>query len=172
MSKQQITTINGVNIFAKVTENGIFIPIKPICTALGIADNKQREKILEDDILSSVGTLRVSTGSDGKQYEMYCLPLEYIYGWIFTINQKNVAESAKATVMQYRRECYDALYRHFAGSLRRQVETNEAEIAALRAVNDAITKEKEAKAERQQAEKRLAAVQASRLDQAPCLEFN
>lgn len=172
MSKQQITTINGVNIFAEVTENGIFIPIKPICTALGIDDKRQRDKIQEDDILSSVGGLRPSTGTDGKQYEMYCLPLEYIYGWIFTINPKNVAESAKATVMQYRRECYDALYRHFAGSLRRQVETNEAEIAALRAVNDAITKEKEAKAERQQAEKRLAAVRASRLDQAPCLEFN
>lgn len=36
MSKQHITTINGVTIFAESTEQGIFIPIKPICEALGI----------------------------------------------------------------------------------------------------------------------------------------
>lgn len=122
-----ITTINGVEIFAEVTSDGnIFVPIKPICTALGIADNKQREKIQEDDILASVGTLRVSTGADGKQYEMYCLPLEYVYGWLFTINPKNVADSARETVKNYRRECYEALYNHFSRSLKRQIKENGA----------------------------------------------
>ena len=54
MSKRRISTINGVEIFAEITSNGnVFVPIKPICTALGVADNKQREKILEDDILLS-----------------------------------------------------------------------------------------------------------------------
>lgn len=139
MSKRHIATINGVEIFAEIPENGnVFVPIKPICTALGIDDKRQRDKIQEDDILASVGGLRSSTGADGKQYEMYCLPLEYIYGWIFTINPKNVAETAKEGIKKYRRECYDALYHHFAGSLKRQIETNEAEIAALKAVNDAL----------------------------------
>lgn len=171
MSKQQITTINGVNIFAEVTENGIFIPIKPICTALGVDPEGQRQRIERHYILSSIAfTLKV-VAADGKEREMLCLPLEYVYGWLFTIDANLVAENIRERVAEFQRECYDALYRHFAGSLRRQVETNEAEIAALRAVNDAITKEKEAKAERQQAEKRLAAVRASRLDQAPCLEF-
>lgn len=172
MSKRHISTINGVEIFAEITSNGnVFVPIKPICTALGVADNKQREKILEDDILSSVGTLRVSTGADGKQYEMYCLPLEYIYGWIFTINPKNVADTAKDAVKKYRRECYDALYRHFAGSIKRQIETNEAEIAALKAVNDALTSKKLAEEAYKQAQKHLDKVRASRLDNAPCLDL-
>lgn len=172
MSKRPISTINGVEIFAEITENGsVFVPIKPICAALGIADNKQREKIQEDDILASVGTLRVSTGADGKQYEMYCLPLEYVYGWIFTINPRNVADSAKEAVKKYRRECYDALYRHFAGSMKRQIETNEAEIAALKAVNDALTAKKQAEEAYKQAQKHLDKVRASRLDNAPCLDL-
>ncbi len=172
MSKQKISIVNGVEIFAEINEKGnVFVPIKPICAALGIADNKQREKILEDDILASVGTLRVSTGVDGKQYEMFCLPLEYVYGWIFTINPKNVADSAKEAVKKYRRECYEVLYRHFAGTMKKQIEANEAEIEYLKAINEAISREKEAKADRIKAEKALANVRASRLDSSPTLEF-
>lgn len=109
--------------------------------------------------------------ADGKQREMVCLPLEYVYGWIFTVNTKNVSEKSHDYVLQYQRECYDILYRHFAGSLRRRVEENEAEIAALKAVNDAILNEKEAKAARRQAEEHLAEIRKSRLDSTPQLEF-
>lgn len=171
MSKQKITTVNGVEIYAEKTENGIFIPIKPICDAIGIAARPQREKIQEDEILSSVGMLSISTGVDGKQYEMYCLPLEYVYGWIFTINPKNVAESARDGVIRYKRECYDALYRHFAGSLRRRLDENEAEIRALEEVNAAILREREAKAERRKAEESLAKIRASRLEACPQLDI-
>lgn len=109
--------------------------------------------------------------ADGKKREMVCLPLEYVYGWIFTINPRNVAESTREKVLQYQRECYDVLYRHFAGSLRRRVEENEAEVAALKAVNEAISLEKEAKAACRKAEERLEAIRKSRLDPCPCLDL-
>ena len=51
--------------------------------------------------------------ADGKQREMVCLPLKYIFGWLFTISPKNVAPEAKELVRRYRTECYDALYRYF-----------------------------------------------------------
>ena len=92
------------------------VPIKPICDIFGIASNKQIEKIKDDEILSSVSTLEVSTGADGKEYEMVCLPLQYIFGWLFTINPKNVAPEAKENVLQFKRKCYDALYEHFVGA--------------------------------------------------------
>ncbi len=74
---------------------------KPICNTLGIDAKNQRNKIQEDKILSSVATLRVSTGADGKQYEMFYLPLQYIFGWIFTNNPKNVNEDAREAVTKY-----------------------------------------------------------------------
>lgn len=109
--------------------------------------------------------------ADGKQREMVCLPLEFVYGWISTINTKNVSAKAHDSVLRYQLECYDILYQHFAGSLRRRVEENEAEIAALQAVNEAIANEKEAKAVRCKAEDHLAAIRKSRLDSTPQLEF-
>jgi len=63
-----VAKINEIDLM--VIENGDkLVPIKPVCDILGVAPNKQIEKIQKDQILSSVGTLKVSTGSDGKQYE-------------------------------------------------------------------------------------------------------
>lgn len=172
MNKQAITTINAIEITAVTDENhNVFVPVKPICQAVGVDPEAQRQRILRHYILGSVAFTLKATGADGKSYEMLCLPLEYIYGWLFTIDANLVAEANRGRVADYQRECYDILYRHFAGSLRRRVEENEAEIAALKAVNDAITREKEAKADRRKAEETLASIRKSRLDSCPTLDL-
>lgn len=107
-----VAVINKAKIL--VIENGEkLVPIKPICEALGIDARNQREKISEDEILSSVGVLSTSTGADGKGYEMFCLPYKFIFGWLFTINPKNVKEEAKESVINYKLACYNALYQSF-----------------------------------------------------------
>ncbi len=117
MEKQKqktIATVNNTEIAIIEETNGqIFVPIKPICQALGIAARKQIEKLKSDEILSSTGTLRVSVGADKKEREMYCLPYKYIFGWLFRINAKNVSEDAREAVIQYQRECYDVLFQNF-----------------------------------------------------------
>ena len=107
-----VAKINNVDII--VIENGEkWAAVKPICEALKVAANKQITKIKNDEILSSVSTLRVSTGKDGKQYEMFCIPYKYVFGWLFSINPKNVSEAARPLVLKYKIACYDALYYHF-----------------------------------------------------------
>lgn len=172
MSKKKISIINGVEIFAEVSENGqVYIPVKPICQAIGVDPEAQRQRIMRHYILRSTAFTLKAVAADEKDREMLCLPLEFIYGWLFTIDANLVAEGRRETVANYQRECYETLYRHFAGSLRRRVEENEAEIAALNAVNDAILKVKEAKATQRAAEENLAAIRKSRLDSTPRLEF-
>jgi hypothetical protein len=111
-STKTIAKINNVSIL--MIENGDkLVPIRPICEALGIDEEAQRQKIKTDEILGSVTLLSKATGSDNKQYEMVCLPLKFMFGWLFTINSKNVNSEAKETVVKYKLECYEALYRHF-----------------------------------------------------------
>jgi len=114
MDTKTLVKVNNVAIQMVSDSTEKLIPIRPICKALGVDENTQREKLYEDEILSSVATLRVATGADGKQYEMVCIPLEFVFGWLFTINPKNVKEEAKETVTKYKLECYKALYSHFA----------------------------------------------------------
>lgn len=80
--------------------------------------------------------LSTTTGADGKQYEMCCLPVEFIFGWIFTVNPKNVKPEAQEAVRQYRMQCYRVLYRHFTGHMQRVVEQNQVEIALLEQLAD------------------------------------
>jgi len=97
-----------------VIENGQkLVPIKPICEALGIDVDSQRKKINSDEILTPVAVLSTATGVDGKQYEMFCLPFKFIFGWLFTINPANVKEEARESVVKYKLACYEALYQSF-----------------------------------------------------------
>ncbi|MFZ4705436.1 MAG: phage antirepressor N-terminal domain-containing protein [Bacteroidales bacterium] len=109
----KLAKVNNVSIL--MIDNGSeIVPIRPICDALGIDEDVQNRKIKDDDFLSSVATLSVATGSDGKQYKMTCLPYRYIFGWLFTINPKNVKPEAQESVFRYKIECYDVLFKHYA----------------------------------------------------------
>lgn len=168
--KISIGRINRVEIFAVTSGSGdILVPIRPICEAIGIDPEGQRRKLSEDEDLNSVADLRSATGTDGKQYKMLCIPLLYVYGWLFTINPKNVATEAKEKVRKYRMECYKALYNHFFLRSAKQLEANKAEIALLEEINLCLTAEKESRAKRKEAEKKLNQVRAARLDDQPTL---
>ena len=169
MNQNLITKINGVDIITVDSQGETYVPIKPICDALGISLERQREKIQSDDILSTTAALRGAVAADGKEREMLCLPLRYVYGWLFTINPKNVAPGAREAVTRYRRECYDVLYHHFTASMQRTIETNKAEIELLQQINSAMSREKEAKAERRKAEEALERLRSERLNPQPSL---
>lgn len=110
-----VAVINNSKIL--MIQNGQkLVPIKPICEALGIVPDTQKRKIESDEILGSVATLSVATGADGKQYEMFCLPFKFVFGWLFTINPANVKEEAKESVKTYKLACYEALYQSFTDS--------------------------------------------------------
>lgn len=112
-SEFQVTKVNNVSITCIENDNKRFIPIRPICEALDIDVESQRKKIYDDEILGSVAVLSTATGSDGKRYEMLHLPLEFVFGWLFTINPKNVSPEARESVTRYKLQCYQALFEYF-----------------------------------------------------------
>ena len=114
MKTTNVATINNV-LIQVVTDNGKkLVPIKPICEALGIDEDAQRRKLKEDDFLNSTTVLSTVVAADGKEREMVCLPHEFIFGWLFTINPKNVKEEAREAVAKYRILCYKVLFNHFS----------------------------------------------------------
>lgn len=107
-----VAKINNVDIV--LIENGEKrVAVKPICEALGIAFEPQFTKLKNDPILSSTVMLSVTVGSDKKEREMVTIPFMYVFGWLFSIDSRNVKEEARETVLRYQVECYKALYYHF-----------------------------------------------------------
>lgn len=110
-----LARVNDVSITLTNDENNReLVPIRPICEALGIDYSTQLQKLKEDEDLSSTVGLSPTVATDGKEREMVCLPYEFIFGWLFTINPKNVNEEARETVRKYRMECYKALFYYFS----------------------------------------------------------
>lgn len=170
MKETMITRINDVAIAATSNEQGeVLIPIRPICDALGVNSNGQIEKIKSDPILGATDKLSLSVGPDGRQREMVCLPLQYVFGWLFTINPGNVDERAKEAVIRYKKECYDALHNHFARARQRQLDENREEIRLLDEISRAKDTLSESKASLRNLETKLAKLRAARLDEQPTL---
>ena len=110
--KETVTTVARVNEVDIVIIEGEEkrVAVKPICQALGIAFQRQIERLKEDPILGSVVTLEVTTGADGKQYEMVTIPFKFVFGWLFRIDSRNVKEESRESVLKYQLHCYNALY--------------------------------------------------------------
>ena len=81
MSNIQTINFNNQQLLT-VEKDGIkYVAVKPICENLGLDWDSQRKRIERDDVLSSVKVIMTATGSDNKNYEMVCLPIDYSF-WL------------------------------------------------------------------------------------------
>lgn len=167
METKIIARVNNVDIVSTSDEQ--LVPIRPICEALGIDHKVQWQKIRDDEDLSSTVVLSTTVGADGKEREMSCLPIRYIFGWLFTINPKNVKPEAQDAVRTYRRNCYDALYNHFFGTQKRQLEQNQVEITLLEELADLNQQQQQLKQTISEKRKKLEKLREERLKNEPML---
>ena len=111
METRIIARINNVDIVSTSDEQ--LVPIRPICEALGIDANGQKQRIERDEILGSTACVIHAVAADGKEREMTAIPYMYVFGWLFSIDTSRVSEEARPSVIRYKQECYRALYEHF-----------------------------------------------------------
>ena len=57
------------NLFAVERDDGVFVAMKPICDSLGLAWNKQLERLKRDTILAEGMTVMVVPSPGGAQQE-------------------------------------------------------------------------------------------------------
>ncbi|MCP8350647.1 hypothetical protein DN387_20650 [Pseudomonas sp. FBF18] len=96
-----------------VEKNGDpFVPMKPVVEGMGLAWQTQHRKLMAGRF-ASVITMMVTTGFDGKQYEMACLPLKKLPGWLMSIHASKVRIDLRDNVLAYQNECDDALWSYW-----------------------------------------------------------
>lgn len=94
-------------------ENGSYlIAIKPICEALGVSYKWQLERLKKHKVWGTVYRTSTMYIPGDQLREMACLPEEYIYGWLFSIN------SDSEELIAYQRECIQ----HFYETIKRREE--------------------------------------------------
>lgn len=98
--------------------DGVFyVPIKPICDAIGLNHNSAYKGIKNDDFLGELCNLMPQLGSDGKRYEMLSLPWWTLHGWLCSVDSLRVNSEARATLKSYKMICHKVLHDFFVGSV-------------------------------------------------------
>ncbi|MEM7114091.1 MAG: phage antirepressor N-terminal domain-containing protein [Chloroflexota bacterium] len=102
-----------------VEENGrsvVYVPVRPLCTFLGVSWQGQHRRINDDEVLSEVVMSINITLTDidpssrrPKTSQMLCIPLDYVNGFLFGISPKRAKPEVKEQLIRYQRECYRVL---------------------------------------------------------------
>lgn len=110
-----IITVNfhGNQLIGFEDAGGVSVALKPIVEGMGLAWNKQLERVKRDPILSEGMTIMVIPSEGGAQ-ESTCLRLDLVHGWLFTVDSARVKPEIRERVLVYQRECYRVLARAFA----------------------------------------------------------
>ncbi|QLB40790.1 phage antirepressor N-terminal domain-containing protein [Mannheimia pernigra] len=121
----QTISFYGSELITLKLDDVIYTAVRPIVEALGLSWGSQQRK-LENSKGKFSCTHMKTTGSDGKTYEMLCMPLKKLNGWLFSINPEKVRPDLKEKVIRYQEECFEALYNywHF-GKAERKTTVNE-----------------------------------------------
>lgn len=169
--KTEIVKFNGSDLACVVTDSGqVMVAIKPICEGIGLNVQSQYEAIKNDDVLNELYGVHHIVASDGKNREMNCLPLEFLYGWLFQVKFTNtMSDETKSKLIAYKKECYKALANHFFGNVKKQIETNEMEIKLLEELNNFSSIKNEVSAIIREKKSLLDKIRAERLNNEPTL---
>lgn len=103
----------GNEIVVVNKKNQKYVAMKPLVEGIGLDWKKQQELIKRDPVLSSVATITGVTGNDGKTYQMVCLPVHYINGWLFKVPASRYRGNKREAIIRYQLECYQALHDYF-----------------------------------------------------------
>jgi len=97
-----------------VTDDGQFVPLKPVCEIIGLSWVAQLERTKAHTVLGRrLQELTVPSGRH-RDYKMVCIPLAKFDFWLATINAARYEnEAIKDRLTQFQEKCADVLYAHF-----------------------------------------------------------
>ncbi len=103
---------HGDTLYLLEHEGEPYVPVRPICEALGLSWGKQTEKLKEQRWKCS---LMATVALDGKRREMLCIPLRKLPGWLYAISPAKVRPDIRPKLERYQDECDEVLWRHWRG---------------------------------------------------------
>lgn len=104
-------SFHGDTVVLVGKDNEPLVAMKPLVINLGLDWKGQHAKLSEKfgSVMEEIST----TGADGKQYPMTCLPLRKLAAWLYTISPNKVAPELRDKIIQYQEECDEVLWSYW-----------------------------------------------------------
>ncbi len=101
---------------AQTADEAIWVPVRPICEALGLGWGSQYNRLLRDPLLAEALGVFVMKTPGGDQ-RMLALPLKLLPGWLFGIQASRVKPELRDKILRYQRDCYEVLWNAFKAEI-------------------------------------------------------
>lgn len=113
----QIVPFHDHQLLTIGAHDGVFVVMKPIVEALGLAWNAQLERIKRHPVVSE-GMRVTRIPSAGGVQEAISLELEQFHAWLATLSPERIKDDAKRElIIRYQREAFRAIFEHFHGKI-------------------------------------------------------
>ena len=112
---------DGTELVGRLHQGQPFVAMKPVVEGMGLDWDRQQKKLKGHPVLSKHLTpLRGVTGSDGKNYQMLCMPLARLPFWLATVNPSKVREVVRDRVVLFQEHAAEVLAEAFSANGKRQ----------------------------------------------------
>ena len=128
---------NGHQVMSVVHDGNAYVAAKPICDSLGLDWESQRKRINRDSVLSQ-GTVIMTVPSPGGDQQTLCIPLEYLNGWLFGIDDSRVKPDLREALVKYKKDCYRTLHEFFYQGYVLNIEALQVDKIAQRELSEKI----------------------------------
>ena len=112
MNQVQNISFHGQTVPVFTQNNQHYVAMKPICENIGLDWKAQYDRIKRHAVLSK-GMVMITTPSKGGEQQTICLPLDYLNGWLFSVEATRVKPQIRESLLQYQRECFRVLNEYF-----------------------------------------------------------
>ncbi len=113
--EQKAVDFYGTELIALRDDQGqVWVPLRHLCDAIGVTYHRQLERIQEDAVMREQLRRAPLQLADGRTFEMECLVLKYVRGWLFSINANRVKPEVRERLIQYQREVYEVIDQAFS----------------------------------------------------------
>ena len=111
--QRHVSLVEGEEVLAvRVVPDAIYVPIRPLCAALGITHQTQIERIRRDEVLAeNLRLIKVQTA--GGTQTMQCIELEGVPLWLAMIEPSRVREDLRERLRVYKRWVRQRVYEAF-----------------------------------------------------------
>jgi hypothetical protein len=108
---------DGDRLVAVILEDGVAVPVRLVCLALGLDIGSQSERLQSHDVLAT--GLRIVRIRQGKQLRpVVALLHRYIPFWLATVNPKEVKADVRPKLVRYQTELVDVLAALYGNDMR------------------------------------------------------
>jgi hypothetical protein len=102
---------------AETADATIWVPLRPVCEALGLNWASQYQRLQRDAILAAAIRSVVVMTTDRGPRPMIALPLRYLPGWLAGVQASRVKPELRDKIIRYQHECYEVLWNAFKADI-------------------------------------------------------